>query len=151
MSLSESEMKVKTGDLGERLVSRYFRSKGLQVEESLDLFDRKRDMLVGDGQTCEVKTQQAWHKENAFTVKPNQVSKCQSVDILVFVETPSIYNGNRVMMYEFPKDKRQTRVLRTRDGRFMHLFEKEHAVLLAEVTDPMVVDQFRKYSLSKWR
>ena len=149
--LDTDQMKTKTGDLGERLVARYFRNRGLHVEESIDLFDRKKDMVVDEKHTCEVKTQQLWHKENAFTVKAAQVAKCRDVDILIFVETPSKYNGNKVCLYEFPKDKRQTRVLRTMDGRTMHLFGRENANLLETITDPVVVEQFNRYTLSTWR
>lgn len=149
--LDTDQMKTKTGDLGERLVARYFRNQGHQIEESIDLFDRKKDMLVDEKYTCEVKTQQLWHKENSFTVKPGQVEKCHDVDILIFVETPSKYNGNKVRLYEFPKDKRQTRVLRTMDGRTMHLFNRQNANLLETITDPVVVEQFNRYALSTWR
>jgi hypothetical protein len=86
--LTAEQQRSKTGDLGEKLVARYYRSLSHTVEESLDLFDRKKDMTV-DGLTCEVKTQQLWHKEEAFTVKSNQVEKCTDIDILIFVETPS--------------------------------------------------------------
>lgn len=149
--LDADQMKTKTGDLGERLVARYFRNRGLHVEESIDLFDRKKDMVIDEKHTCEVKTQQLWHKENAFTVKAGQVAKCRDVDILIFVETPSKYNGNKVRLYEFPKDQRQTRVLRTADGRTMHLFGRENANLLETITDPVVVEQFNRYTLSTWR
>ena len=150
--LDADQMKVKTGDLGERLVARYFRNLGLHVEESIDLFDQKKDMVIGLGKhTCEVKTQQLWHKENAFTVKPGQIAKCRDVDILIFVETPSKYNGNVVNLYDFPKDKRETRSLRTRDGRTMHLFKKENARLLDTISDSLIVDQFNRYTLYTWR
>jgi hypothetical protein len=149
--LDADQMKVKTGDLGERLVARYFRSRGLHVEESIDLFDQKKDMVVNEKHTCEVKTQQLWHKENAFTIKPGQIAKCRDVDILIFVETPSKYNGNVVNLYEFPRDKRQTRSLCTRDGRTMHLYAKENARLLATISDSLIVDQFNRYTLSTWR
>ena len=149
--LDSDQMKVKTGDLGERLVAKYFRSRGLHVEESIDLFDQKKDMVIDEKHTCEVKTQQLWHKEDAFTIKPGQVEKCMSVDILVFVETPSKYNGNKVNLYFFPKGKRRTRSLRTRDGRTMHLFQREDAELLQTIDDPIVVDQFNRYTLSTWR
>ena len=149
--LDLDQMKTKTGDLGERLVARYFRGRGQTVEESIDLFDRKKDMVVDDTLTCEVKTQQLWHKENAFTVKPNQIQKCRDVDILIFVETPSKYNGNKVRLYEFPKDMRKTRVLRTMDGRTMHLFGRENATLLEMIDDPVVIEQFNRYTASTWR
>ena len=147
--LTTDQQRSKTGELGERLVARYYRLLSHTIEESLDLFDRKKDMTV-DGLTCEVKTQQLWHKEQAFTVKSNQVKKCTDIDILIFVETPSKYNGNKVNIYEFTKDRRATRVMRTRDNRTMHLFYKKHANLLTTITDDGIVQQFNRYSLSSW-
>lgn len=148
--LNDSERKTKTGELGEKLVARYYRSLGLPVEESLDLFDSKKDMLV-DNKTCEVKAQQAWHKENCFSVRPNQLRKCTDIDILIFVETPSKYNQNTVRLYEMPKDKRKVKTLTTYDGRTMHLFSKNNAILLETITDENIVKQFERYSLSKWK
>jgi hypothetical protein len=142
--------KSKTGELGERLVAKYFRDLGIYVEESLDLFDRTKDMTV-DGLICEIKTQQLWHKEQAFTIKPNQLKKCQEVDILIFVETPSKYNGNKVYVYEFTKDKRQTRMMETADGRVMHLFPKANAKLLTSSSNNNIIKQFSEYSVSKFR
>jgi len=148
--LNDSERKTKTGELGEKLVARYYRSLGLPVEESLDLFDSKKDMLV-DNKTCEVKAQQAWHKENSFSVRSNQLRKCTDIDILIFVETPSKYNQNTVRLYEMPKDKRKVKTLTTSDGRAMHLFSKNNAILLETITDENIVKQFERYSLSKWK
>lgn len=140
-----------TGNLGEKLVAKYFRNKGLLVEESIDMFDQKKDMIVDEKYTCEVKTQQVWHRENAFTVKPNQILKCMEVDLLIFVETPSKYNGNTVSMYQLPKDKRRARLDVTRDGRTMYLFSKSDTYLLDVIKDPVVVRQFNKYTISTWR
>lgn len=140
-----------TGNLGEKLVAKYFRNKGLLVEESIDMFDQKKDMIVDEKYTCEVKTQQVWHREDAFSVKSNQVQKCQDVDILIFVETPSKYNGNVVCLYQLPKDKRETRVLCTKDGRTMHLFSRSNADLLEVINDSVVVRQFNRYTISTWR
>jgi len=148
--VTSDQLKTKTGDLGEKLVARYFRQNNSIVEESLDLFDRSKDMSI-DGESCEVKTQQPWHKEQAFTVKPNQLQKCLEVDRLIFVETPSKYNGNCVKLYEIPKDKRQTRVMRTSDNRTMHLYSKKHAILLTTITDHGIIEQFRRYTMSTWR
>lgn len=148
--LNDSERRMKTGDLGEKLVARYYRSNGILVEESLNLNDSKKDMLV-DNKTCEVKTQQAWHKENSFSIRVNQLKKCTDVDILIFVETPSKYNQNTVRLYEMLKDKRKVKTLTTSDGRTMHLFSKNNAILLETITDENIVKQFEQYSLSKWK
>ena len=148
--LNDSERRMKTGDLGEKLVARYYRSNGILVEESLNLNDSKKDMLV-DNKTCEVKTQQAWHKENSFSIRVNQLRKCTDVDILIFVETPSKYNQNTVRLYEMPKEKRKVKTLTTSDGRTMYLFSKNNAILLETITDENIVKQFERYSLSKWK
>lgn len=148
--LDSNQLKTKTGELGERIVSRYFRNLGLHVEESFDLFDRKKDMIIDGNHTCEVKTQQAWHIENAFTIKKNQLQKCMDVDKLIFVETPSKYNGNKVYLYDFPKEKRRTATRTTSDGRFMHLFFKRDSVLLEVIDDLVIVNQFKRYTLSGW-
>lgn len=148
--LNDSERRMKTGDLGEKLVARYYRSNEILVEESLNLNDSKKDMLV-DNKTCEVKTQQAWHKENSFSIRVNQLKKCTDVDILIFVETPSKYNQNTVRLYEMPKEKRKVKTLTTSDGRTMHLFSKNNAILLETITDENIVKQFERYSLSKWK
>lgn len=109
------QKKMKTGDLGEKLVAKYYRNIGSSVEESLDLFDYEKDMMINN-QSCEVKTQQRWHLQRAFTIKPNQVKKCEDVDLLVIVETPSKYNNMSVVLYEFPKDKRKFYRKQTDDG-----------------------------------
>jgi hypothetical protein len=150
LMLNSEQRKSKTGDLGERLVARYFRQQGFQVEESLDLFDRKKDMIIDQNQSCEVKTQQLWHLQKAFTIRESQLKKCSNVDKLIFVETPSKYNQNRVFLYEFPKDKRQTRLMKTKDDRLMYLFPISNAILLETIDDPLICEQFNNYTLSTW-
>lgn len=148
--LSTQELKLKTGDLGEKLVAKYFREQGLFVEESLDLFDRKKDMMIGE-QTCEVKTQQRWHTENAFTIAKFQINKCRSVDRLIFVETPSKYDQDTVRIYEYPKEKRLFRLRTTNDGRPMYLLSVSDGQLLTTYTERYIIDQFNRYSTSNWR
>lgn len=148
--LTENDKKTKTGELGERLVARYYRDQGHKVEESLNLFDREKDMTI-DEETCEVKTQIPWIRENAFTVKENQIRKCLSVERLIFVETPSKFNGYKVEIYEFPKDTRKYRTKITKDNRKMILFEKKNGVLLTTIEDDGIVEQFNRYSLTDWK
>lgn len=148
--LSENDKKTKTGDLGEKIVARYYRNLGHNVEESLNLFDRTKDMMI-DEETCEVKTQIPWIMEKAFTVKPNQIKKCLNVEHLIFVETPSKFNNYVVQLYEFPKEKREYRMKRTKNNVDMILFEKKNATLLTTITDRDIIDQFQRYSLSEWK
>jgi ABC-type transport system involved in Fe-S cluster assembly fused permease/ATPase subunit len=148
--LSAQELKLKTGDLGEKLVAKYFREIGQTVEESLDLFDRKKDMTINE-ETCEVKTQQRWHMENSFTIAKFQLNKCRSVDRLIFVETPSKYNQDTVTLYEYPKEKRNFRLKNTSDGRSMYLLNVSDGKLLTTYTERYIIDQFNRYSTSNWR
>ena len=148
--LSYEERKKKTGELGEKLVSRYYRFLGLSVEKSSDKFDIKKDMLV-DNKTCEVKAQQAWHVQNSFAVETDQLKKCNDVDILIFVETPTRFNNNTVRLYKMPKDKREVRTLITKDNRKMKLFSRNNAILLQIITNKDIVDEFKLYSSSKWK
>lgn len=143
------QMKIKTGDLGEKLVARYYRDLGYTVEESLDLFDYEKDMMINN-ERCEIKTQQRWHRESAFTIKPNQLKKCQEVDILVIVETPSKYNNMTVTLYEFPKDKRNFYRRQTYDGRVMYCIKTALGTVLTTYTDPVIINQFNRYSNSSW-
>ena len=148
--LTENDKRTKTGDLGERLVAKYYRDLGHKVDESLNLFDRFKDMSIDD-ESCEVKTQIPWIKENAFTIQESQVKKCLSVDRLIFVETPSKFNDYKVEIYEFPKESRDPKVKITKDNRKMILFEKKKGVLLTTITDDEIVNQFKRYSLSEWK
>ncbi len=148
--LSLCEKRKKTGELGEKLVARYYRFLGLSVEESSDAMDSKKDMLVNN-KTCEVKAQQAWHVKNSFSVKPDQLKKCNDVDILIFVETPSRFNNNTVRLYKMPKDKREVTTDITAGNRTMKLFSKNNAILLQTITNKDIVDEFKRYSSSKWK
>jgi len=148
--LTEKELMNKTGELGERIVAKYFTDLGHKVEQSLNLLDHKKDMTI-DGKTCEVKTQQPWQIENAFTVRSNQIRKCREVDHLIFIETPSKSNGYKVDIYSFPKEDRTVRTKITRDNRQMFLYDKGKGTLLTSIDDPDIVDQFKRYSLSEWK
>ena len=143
------QKKMKTGDLGEKLVAKYYRNIGSSVEESLDLFDYEKDMMVNN-QSCEVKTQQRWHIQGAFTINPNQVKKCEEVDLLVIVETPSKYNNMSVVLYEFPKDKRKFYRKKTNDGRWMYCIKTTLGKVLTTYTNPVIINQFNRYSNSSW-
>ena len=143
------QKKMKTGDLGEKLVAKYYRNIGSSVEESLDLFDYEKDMMINN-QSCEVKTQQRWHIQGAFTINPNQVKKCEEVDLLVIVETPSKYNNMSVVLYEFPKDKRKFYRKKTNDGRWMYCIKTTLGKVLTTYTNPVIINQFNRYSNSSW-
>ena len=59
----------------------------LRVVFSTNKYDNEKDMLVDD-KKVEVKTQSPFIMKNAFTFRPNQLRKCQSVDVLYIVSVP---------------------------------------------------------------
>ena len=76
------------GHAGEKLVSSYFRDKNFEVTESPYTYDDRKDRII-NGFTAEIKTQQLFHTEDAFSVENNQLYKCENVDLLIFVEAPN--------------------------------------------------------------
>ena len=145
-----NELKMnQLGMAGEKLVSNFFRSLGHTVEESLSTYDRVKDMTV-DGKTCEVKTQQPFHVEDAFTMKENQLKKCKDVDKLIFVEAPEP-KANVVYIWEAPKEHRKFRTRVTRDGRNMYLLDKGNMILLTSINDKVLVNEMKGFSNSKWK
>jgi hypothetical protein len=136
------------GIAGEKLVSNFFRRLGHKVEESLSTYDRVKDMIV-DGETCEVKTQQPFHTENAFTMKENQLTKCRNVAKLIFVEAPS-RNSNSIKIWDVPKENRKFRIRVTEDGRTMYLLDKGRMDLLDKIEDAVIVNEMKSFSNSSW-
>jgi hypothetical protein len=59
----------------------------LRIVFSTNKYDNEKDMLVDD-KKVEVKTQSPFIMKNAFTFRPNQLKKCQSVDVLYIVSVP---------------------------------------------------------------
>lgn len=81
------------GRCGEKIISNMLSSEGMIIEESVDPFDSSKDMIAyyNDSEyTIEVKTQVPFITKNSFTIRPNQLNKCISVDRLFYVAAPSL-------------------------------------------------------------
>ena len=139
------------GNAGEKVVEEYFRDKGHVVSSSTSIYDSIKDLMVDDKYTVEVKTQQLFHVENAFSIKPDQLLKCLNVDYLIFVETPSFQNGNTISIWGYTKDKRQYTERLTKDGRKMYLFSRANGTLLRKIDNPKRIREFKQHSNSDWK
>lgn len=138
------------GQIGENIVYNYLRSADLNAFLSEDPYDSEKDIRVVEGRkeyTVEVKTQERFHMEAAFTVRTNQLKKCLSVDFLFFVETPS-RDDYRVKVWYAPK--REYTIYRTRDDREMILFPIDQMVPVATISETKLCDKMKKLSCSKW-
>jgi hypothetical protein len=79
------------GKTGEKIVANHFVKQGCIVEHSLNNFDSQKDFVI-DGKLVEVKTEQPYVKKNSITIRQNQLRKCRSVDLLIFVTVPPLFN-----------------------------------------------------------
>jgi hypothetical protein len=82
-----SDKKVLLGLLGERIVAKVLRDSGYSVEESLNVFDPNKDMLV-NGKKVEVKCQVPYLIQDAFGVSPSQLRKLLSCRYVFWVSVP---------------------------------------------------------------
>jgi len=85
--LYKEQMADALGIVGEKLVANYFTKNGFNVEISPFKYDSQKDMTI-NGIKVEVKTQAPFIKFNSFTIRPNQLQKCKTVDCLIFVIAP---------------------------------------------------------------
>lgn len=84
--------KILLGMLGEKIVAKHFRDKGSIVEESLNIFDSEKDMLI-DGYNVEVKTNVPLIYFDSFSIPKNQYNK--------------IINSHRVYWLSVPLQTRE--------------------------------------------
>lgn len=141
------------GRMGEKLVANYLRRRGHMVEEAIDHFDSIKDMTV-DGHNAEVKTQQAFVNENAFSIRENQLRKCRQVDELYIVSVPPAmrpdYKWAGWIFKVDPKTFR-TRNYRTRQGIQMVLIDIDQPAVIpwAKLTD-QENEQLSRYASSRY-
>ena len=101
------DMKIsQLGQCGEKIIRNMLSSQGgVYIEDSIDLYDSTKDMVVYDisvkdvdrdsitlnvnGITVEVKTQVPYISKKYLTIRTNQLTKCRNVDELYFVAVPS--------------------------------------------------------------
>lgn len=79
--------KVLLGMLGEKIVAKHFRDSGHQVEESLDVFDSTKDMLI-DGKNVEVKTNAPLIYYDSFSFPKSQYNKIMNSHRVYWVSVP---------------------------------------------------------------
>jgi hypothetical protein len=79
--------KVLLGMLGEKIVAKHFRNNGHIVEESLDVFDSNKDMVV-DGNSVEVKTNAPLIYYDSFSFPKSQYDKITNSHRVYWVSVP---------------------------------------------------------------
>lgn len=150
--MNKEDMMNNLGRIGEKIVANYMSRNGKIVQESIDPYDRTRDMMV-DGNSVEVKTQVPFIIENSFSFKQNQLHKCRNVDILFFIAAPAPKHKYKwegwLFAVEPKKFKTKQRV--TKDGRKMILIPIEQdAVKPIEKISDSDLNVMRKYTVSEY-
>jgi len=159
------------GDLAERLVFNYFKSKGSSVEFSTNKYDSQKDLIV-DGKTVEVKFQTIYHffksycfgnnKIKAFTVPitvgsnklaQNQLDKCLNVDRWIIVQNPSDrLREKTIKIWEAPPlgERRFGFSLNSKDMRIVAGFPLSTFNLLVDIDDKPLYNKIKSLDFSKF-
>jgi hypothetical protein len=83
----------KLGEIGEDITSRFLRRSKRKVEYSSSRSDDKKDLIIDEQYTCEVKTCQPFVKKKCLSFRPEQLRKCRKVDELYFVTIPALFDS----------------------------------------------------------
>jgi hypothetical protein len=79
--------KVLLGMLGEKIVAKHFRDTGHQVDESLNVFDSDKDMII-NGYNIEVKTNAPLIYYDSFSFPKSQYNKIMNAHRVYWVSVP---------------------------------------------------------------
>jgi hypothetical protein len=85
--MSVDYKRVLLGMLGEKIVAKHFRDSGHQVEESLNVFDSEKDMII-DGNNVEVKTNAPLIYYDSFSIPKSQHDKIMNSHKVYWVSVP---------------------------------------------------------------
>jgi len=139
--------------IGERIVASYLRKCGHEVEESLNVFDTEKDMLV-DGNKVEVKTQVPIVVEDSFGITPNQKAKVMGSHRVYFLSVPLHKTEDDLEGTIFEMDPLDPSLKAhkwlTHKGREMICFPRRQAAMkqVYRISDERILKQLKMLSTS---
>jgi meiotically up-regulated gene 157 (Mug157) protein len=148
----EAELKkTLLGILGEKIVAKYLRDCGHQVNESLYMFDSSKDMEV-DGLHVEVKTQTPFLIHDAFAVSINQMNKIQNSHRVYWVSVPPSKVNDVLAGYVFEMDPKiaSSFLYRLKTGREVMCFKRnqEGMKIVHQIKDQKLLSHLQELSTS---
>lgn len=153
MPMTKKDMMNELGLIGEKIVANLLNELDLVVNHSEDKYDSEKDFTV-DGYKVEVKTQVPFLIKNAFTIRPKQLTKCRSVDVLYFVSVPIEGRYDKWEGWIFRADPAlfETKKYITRDGREMVLIPREQEYLypIRKMSDKQM-ENLIKYTITEYK
>lgn len=151
--MTNDSNQAKLGRAGETLVLNWYSAQNMRVKASVDQYDSHKDAEI-DGKSAEIKTQVPFVYKDSFTIKTNQLQKCQNVDQLIFVSVP---NGKEKHHSEgkvyciFPSDGLEYNKYITKDGREMILIPiKQKGMQEIFKMTETEKKTLQRYSVSSW-
>jgi len=151
--MDKKQLMTEMGLVGEKIISNMLSLQGHKVEISINKFDSDKDLLIDGVYKAEVKTQVPFVMQNAFSIKPNQLRKCRTVDILYFICTPPPKHFDKFAGCIFSAEPMnfETTTYRTKDGRDMILIPREQSALkiIKKMTDDEI-NELKKYTVSDY-
>lgn len=148
---SPPERKILVGIIGERIVAHYLRKAGHTVEESLNVFDTEKDMLV-DGLPVEVKTQVPLVIEDSFSIDYSQKKKIMNSHRVYFVSIPTKLGDDlEGCIFELnPQEEFKAHRRDRADGSKIICIPRRQTALkiVARITDTEILEQLKRLSTS---
>ena len=143
--------RVLLGMLGEKIVAKYFRDSGHQVEESLNVFDSDKDMVI-DGYNIEVKTYTPLIYYDSFSFPKGQYNKIMNAHRVYWVSVPLQTQEDQFAGCVFEMDPKVAKLhtIKFRSGTTAIGLrrQQEGMKVIYKIEDPALLKQLRELSSS---
>jgi hypothetical protein len=143
--------RVLLGMLGEKIVAKHFRDSGHQVEESLNVFDSDKDMII-DGNNVEVKTNAPLIYYDSFSFAKGQYNKIMNSHRVYWVSVPLQTQDDRFAGCIFEMDPKVAKLhtIKFNSGTTTIGLrrQQEGMKIIHKIEDPNLLKQLKELSSS---
>jgi hypothetical protein len=143
--------KILLGMLGEKIIAKHLRDIGCVVDESLDVFDSTKDMVV-DGMCVEVKTNAPLFYYDSFSIPQNQYNKIIKSHRVYWLSVPLQTKEDQFSGCIFEMDPNIAKVhqIKFGDGRSVIGVKRqqEGMKIIYKITDIKLLNHLRELSSS---
>lgn len=151
MKTEQDLKKILLGTLGEKIVAKLLRDRGLTVNESLYMFDSSKDMEV-DGENVEVKTQMPFLILDSFAVSINQMNKIQNSSRVYWVSVPptKVHDVMGGFIFEMDPKVASGFLYRLKNGREVMCFKRNQdgMKIVHQIKDQKLLNHLTELSTS---
>lgn len=143
--------RVLLGMLGEKIVAKHFRDSGHQVEESLNVFDSDKDMII-DGNNVEVKTNAPLIYYDSFSFPKSQYNKIINSHRVYWVSVPLQTQDDRFAGCIFEMDPKVAKLHKITFNSGQTTIglrrQQEGMKVIHKIEDPTLLKQLKELSSS---